>query len=135
MFTDKEIQYLHDQPLCRVATAQPDGTLQVSPVGFTYNPDTQTIDLMGLNLRKSRRFRNVADNGRIALVIDDVPSTDPWRVRSLEIRGHAEALTDVETPGHHDNAMIRVHPRRIIAIGVEDWDVDYTKQIPHSRNV
>ncbi|MFF1615571.1 PPOX class F420-dependent oxidoreductase [Amycolatopsis sp. NPDC058278] len=101
MFTDKETRYLADQPLCRVATARPEGTLQVSPIGFTYNPDTQTIDLMGLNLRKSRRFRNVADNGRIALVIDDVPSTNPWRVRSLEIRGHADALTNVETPGPH----------------------------------
>src|SRR3569833_678994 len=106
MFTDKEIQYLHDQPLCRVATAQPDGTLQVSPVGFTNNPSTQTIDQMNQHLRKSRQNRNVADNGRIALVIDDVPSTDPWRVRSLEIRVHAEAIADVETPGLHDNAMI-----------------------------
>jgi pyridoxamine 5'-phosphate oxidase family protein len=31
--------------------------------------------------------------------------------------------------------MIRVHPERIIAIGVENWDVDYTQQTPHSRNV
>ncbi|MDT8913612.1 PPOX class F420-dependent oxidoreductase [Amycolatopsis sp. PS_44_ISF1] len=135
MFTEKEIRYMAEQHLCRVATAQPDGTLQVSPVGFSYNPGTCTIDLLGLRLSTSRRFRNVADNGRIALVIDDVPSTDPWRVRSLEIRGHAEALTGVPTPEQYDNAMICVHPHRIIAIGVEDWDLDYTRQIPHSRTV
>ena len=45
IFTDVELEYLASQRLGRLATAQPDGTLQVSPVGFAYNPDTATIDI------------------------------------------------------------------------------------------
>ena len=37
--TPAEIGYLATQRLGRLATAQPDGTLQVSPAGFRYNAD------------------------------------------------------------------------------------------------
>src|SRR6266581_2024595 len=90
VFTDFEIEYLATQPLGRLATVQPDGTLQVSPVGFTYNAGTDTIDIGGHNMAASRKYRNIVDNGRVAFVVDDVVSVDPWRVRCLEIRGHAE---------------------------------------------
>jgi pyridoxamine 5'-phosphate oxidase family protein len=43
-FTDAELDYLAGQPLGRVATAQPNGTLQVSPVGFRYNSRTNTVN-------------------------------------------------------------------------------------------
>lgn len=46
-FTDTEVDYLSTQPLGRLATTQPDGTLQVSPVGFRYNYQTATIDIAG----------------------------------------------------------------------------------------
>jgi pyridoxamine 5'-phosphate oxidase family protein len=125
MFTDDEIAYLAAQPLGRLATAQPNGTLQVSPVGFSYNADEKAIDVTGHNLAKSKKFRNVAANGRVAFVVDDLPSTNPWRVRCLEVRGHAEALTGVNEPdGHLDDAVIRIRPERIIAFGMDDWDRD-----------
>jgi pyridoxamine 5'-phosphate oxidase-like protein len=41
-FTDTELEYLSSQRLGRLATAQPDGTLQVSPVGFRHNSTTGT---------------------------------------------------------------------------------------------
>lgn len=28
--------------------------------------------------------------GRVAFVVDDIASVEPWRVRCVEIRGHAE---------------------------------------------
>src|SRR6266516_5130205 len=62
MFTDAELDYLASQRLGRLATAQPDGTLQASPVGFRYNSRTGTIDIGGLRMAASRKFRNVADN-------------------------------------------------------------------------
>ena len=86
-FTDAELSYLAAQPIGRLATAQPDGTLQASPVGFRFNAATGTIDIGGYNMAASRKFRNVAANGRVAFVVDDVVSTSPWRVRCLEIRG------------------------------------------------
>ncbi|MFE3289260.1 PPOX class F420-dependent oxidoreductase [Rhodococcus sp. NPDC059234] len=82
-FTDAELHYLAGQPLGRLATAQPDGTLQVSPVGFRYNARTDTIDIAGRNTAASRKFRNVADNGRVAVVVDDLASVNPWRPHRL----------------------------------------------------
>jgi pyridoxamine 5'-phosphate oxidase family protein len=124
MFTEAELAYLGTQPVGRLATRQPNGTLQVNPVGFRYNPDEKTIDVTGYNLRHSKKFRNVATDDHVAFVVDDIPSTNPWRVRCLEIRGRAEALTEVTLPenDHLDNAVIRIHPQRILALGVEDWD-------------
>jgi len=112
MFTQPELDYLATQRLGRLATVQPDGTLQVNPVGFTYNPDTRTIDIGGYNMTASRKYRNVAANRRAAFVVDDVPSVDPWRVRCLEIRGRAEAV----------GPIIRIHPRRIISFGIDETD-------------
>jgi pyridoxamine 5'-phosphate oxidase family protein len=136
MFTEAELAYLADQPLGRLATAQPDGTLQANPVGFSYNPDTKTIDVTGHNLRHSKKFRNLVANDRVAFVVDDLPSTNPWRVRCLEVRGRAEALTGVNAPdGHFDDAVIRIHPERILAFGVEDWDRELSELETNIRNV
>ncbi|EMD27358.1 PPOX class F420-dependent oxidoreductase [Amycolatopsis azurea] len=136
MFSEAELDYLATQVLGRLATAQPDGTLQVSPVGYAYNVETRTIDIRGYELAKSKKFRNVAANGQVAFVVDDMPSQDPPRVRCLEIRGRAEALTGALTAdGHLDGAVIRIHPTRIISLGVDDPDHDPLDLVPHNRNV
>lgn len=99
---------------------QPNGTLQNSPVGFYFNAKLQTIDIGGRNMQASRKFRNLADSGRVAFVVDDIASTDPWRVRCLEIRGHAEAITDPEdSAARVPGAIIRIHPQRIISFGID----------------
>ncbi|WP_329055154.1 PPOX class F420-dependent oxidoreductase [Amycolatopsis sp. NBC_01488] len=136
MFTEAELAYLDAQPLGRLATRQPNGTLQVNPVGFRYNPDEKTIDVTGHNLRGSKKFRNLATDDHVAFVVDDQPSTNPWRVRCLEIRGRAEALTGVNLPDNHfDDAVIRIRPERILAFGVEDWDREPLELEPNIRNV
>ena len=61
-FKPHEIEYLRGAELGRLATARPDGTLQVSPVGFTYNERLGTIDIAGYRMSKSQKFRNVATN-------------------------------------------------------------------------
>lgn len=127
-FTATELAYLAEQRLGRLATVQPDGTPQVSPVGYRYNPETGTIDIVGYRMAASRKFRNVADNGRVAFVVDDLPSVDPWRVRCLEIRGHGEAI-DGPAP------TIRIHPRRVIAFGLDEPDRDAHHLTVHKRNI
>jgi pyridoxamine 5'-phosphate oxidase family protein len=129
VFTETEIVYLASQRLGRLATIQPNGTLQVSPVGFSYNPATSTIDINGYNLAKSQKFRNIAANGRAAFVVDDLVSVQPWRVRCLEIRGVAEALTTERGP------LIRVHPRRIISFGIDEPDTEAHSLTANNRNV
>ena len=119
-FTDAELGYLKSQRLGRLATVSPDGSPQNNPVGFRYNADTGTIDIGGLKMGGTRKFRNVQDNGRVAFVVDDVASVDPWRVRGVEIRGRAEALVD-QTPAepYLSREIIRIHPRRILSWGLD----------------
>lgn len=120
-FTVAEIEYLTSQRLARLATVQPDGSPQVKPVGFHYNDGLGTIDVTGFNLATSQKFRNVSRNGLAALVIDDIASTSPWRVRFLEIRGTAEALPAADGPaGSGDPAVIRIRPTRILSFGIEE---------------
>lgn len=120
VFTDGELAYLADQPLGRLATQQANGTLQVNPVSFVYNADRETIDIGGRDMENSRKFRNIAENGRVAFVVDDIASFDPWTVRCLEIRGHAEALPDpVDSVARTTGAIIRIHPQRIISWGID----------------
>ena len=128
-FTDDELAYLSTQRLGRLATVQPDGTLQVSPVGFHYNPTTSTIDIQGYRMAASRKFRNVADNGRAAFVVDDIVSVDPWRVRCLEIRGVAEAIEGPDAP------LIRLRPQRVISFGIDEPDTEAHSLTVNSRDV
>ncbi len=94
--------------------------MQNNSVGFYYNAKRQTIDIGGRNMQASRKFRNLADNSRVALVVDDIASIEPWRVRCLEIRGDAEALTDsADSATGFPGAIIRIHPRRIISFGID----------------
>ena len=78
----------------------------------------------------SRKFRNIAENGRVAFVVDDIVSTQPWRVRCLEIRGTAEAINTPE-----DGEIIRIHPRRVISFGIDGPDRDPHDLIANNRDV
>ncbi|MFQ6325978.1 MULTISPECIES: PPOX class F420-dependent oxidoreductase [unclassified Nocardia] len=117
--TPEQLEYLNTQRLGRLATVRPDGSPQNSPVGFRYNAELGTIDIGGWNMGASKKFRNLADNDRVAFVVDDVVSVQPWRVRCLEIRGTAEALTGVQSYIDGEiGELIRIHPHRIIAFGL-----------------
>jgi pyridoxamine 5'-phosphate oxidase family protein len=121
MFTDHELAYLADQRLGRLATAQPNGTLQNSPVSFGWNAATQTIDIGGHNMSASQKFKNVAKGSRVAFVVDDIKSVQPWQVRCLEIRGTAEAIVEPADSAAPvgDGPIIRIHPTRIISWGID----------------
>jgi pyridoxamine 5'-phosphate oxidase family protein len=129
-----EIAYLESQPLGRLATIQPDGSPQVKPVGFRYNPELGTVDVAGFAMSSSQKYRNVSRDGRAALVVDDIASTQPWRVRFLEIRGRAEAV-----PGDGDDtadtAVIRLYPGRVLSFGVEEPPEDPHRTQLHSRTL
>ncbi|QKT08744.1 PPOX class F420-dependent oxidoreductase [Gordonia sp. X0973] len=114
-FTESELAYLASQRLGRMATQKPNGTLQNSPVGFKVNADG-TIDVVGYQMSDSRKYRNIVDNGRVALVVDDVASVNPWRVRCVEIRGRGEAVPPTADAG----AKIRIHPTRVISFGLDE---------------
>jgi pyridoxamine 5'-phosphate oxidase family protein len=128
-FRPHEIEYMTSADLGRLATIKPDGTPQNSPVGFSYNAELGTIDIVGYQMSKSRKYRNIAVNPHVAFVVDDIASRDPWRVRCLEIRGTAEQAelpTAATEPNGDvlDTAIIRITPRRIIGFGIDDVDTE-----------
>ena len=121
VFSPAEIAYLQSQRLARIATVGPDGQPHVVPVSFRYNPDEDTIDVGGHGFAQRKKYRDVQRNPRVAIVVDDLASIDPWRPRMIEIRGEAEVLgTGGETIGRgFDPQMFRIRPRRIVGIGIE----------------
>ncbi len=93
-FTDAEVAYLQGQRLGRLATVDPAGQPHVVPVAFRYNPDQDTIDIGGHGFARRKKYRDVQRNPRVAFVVDDLASVDPWRPRMIEIRGEAEILSE-----------------------------------------
>lgn len=119
-FSDAELAYLAGQRLGRLATVRPDGAPQNNPVSFLYNAELDTIDIGGRNMGASRKFRNVRADDRVAFVVDDIASVTPWRVRCVEIRGTAEALTGQAPPRPGmSGELIRIHPDRVISFGLD----------------
>ena len=111
-FSDDELPYLiGKRRLGRLATVGKDGTPHVAPVGWSYNADLDTIDIGGRDFDQSKKFRDVKGSGRAAIVVDDLESVDPWRPRGVEVRGHAEAVSEPES-------MIRIHPDRVVSWGL-----------------
>jgi pyridoxamine 5'-phosphate oxidase family protein len=94
-FTEEEIGYLRSQRLARIATVGADGQPDVMPVGYQF--DGEYFYVGGMNPANTRKFRNVrSGNTRVALVIDDLVSVNPWTVRGLRIYGNAELVSRKE---------------------------------------
>ena len=120
-FTPEELSYLRDQPLGRLATVDERHAPQVVPVGFFDDEGTGEVSIGGIALGSTRKFRNVEATGRAALVVDDLASIDPWKVRGIEIRGHAEARRDVDPPRPGmSRELILIHPDRIRSWGLSE---------------
>jgi pyridoxamine 5'-phosphate oxidase family protein len=114
-FTGIELEYLKTQRLGRLATVNKNGEPQIAPVTFSYNVELDAIDIGGLNMGETQKYRNVAHNGLVSFVIDDV--LPPFQPRGVEIRGHAEALPDggQNISATFSPALIRLRPGRIIS--------------------
>ena len=90
-FTEEEVAYLKSQPLARLAIVGADGLPDVAPVGFEF--DGTYLYVGGRAPEQTRKFRNVrAGQTKVALVVDDLVSTDPWTPRGLRVYGTAELI-------------------------------------------
>lgn len=118
-FSESERAYLRTQRLGRMATVDPKGQPQANPVGF-FPQDDGTILIGGLALATTKKWRNLRTNPKVALVVDDVVSVDPWTVRGVDIRGEAELLTGPHDLGaHFSQELIRIHPHKIHSWGLD----------------
>ena len=89
-FTDEEIAYLRSQPLGRLATLGAGGQPDVVPVSVEFDGTFLWVG-GGATVRHTRKFRNIAaGNDKVALVVDDLVSLDPFIARGLRVYGHAE---------------------------------------------
>jgi pyridoxamine 5'-phosphate oxidase family protein len=119
-FTEQEREYLRTQRLGRLATVDGDGQPQNNPVGYFVDDELGVIDVGGRAMGSTKKYRNVQGNPLVSLVVDDLASVRPWRVRGVEVRGHAEALTDWSPPfPGYSREAIRIHPDRVISWGLD----------------
>ena len=109
-FSPDERAWLASQRLGRLATVSPDGVVGNAPVTYFVRSD-DTIDIGGMRMGATKKFRNVQAGSRVAFVVDLVDTSDGWHPIYLEIRGTAEALSDVEPPADgFSREIIRIHP-------------------------
>jgi pyridoxamine 5'-phosphate oxidase family protein len=124
-FTDAEIAYLRSGRLGRLATVNARGEPHVTPVGFHYHAELDTIDIGGGRggFGISRKFKDAQATGRAAFVVDDVvsgPDGQGRQIRGIEVRGTVEAHAsgyDELHPGM-DPAYLRLRPTRVISWGI-----------------
>jgi pyridoxamine 5'-phosphate oxidase family protein len=116
MFTKKENAYLQSQSLARIATVGPDDQPDVTPVGFEF--DGKAFYIGGHDVTQTRKYKNVQQgHKKVALVIDDLVSTNPWQPRGIRIYGTAEL---VEHQGYAGKGLyIRLLPQTSWSWGVE----------------
>ena len=89
-FTDEEIGYLRSQPLARLATIGDHDQPDVVPVAFEYDGSDFWIGGNGPSVAATRKFTNIdAGRRKVALVIDDLVSFDPFVARGIRIYGNA----------------------------------------------
>jgi pyridoxamine 5'-phosphate oxidase family protein len=117
-FTSQEIEYLQGQRLGRLATVSEQGEPHVVPVGFRYNPETDSIDIGGYNIVESKKYRDALRHGRVAFVVDDIQPS--WKPRMLEVRGSVEGLAEggkTIVEGFPPE-ILRITPTRIVSFGL-----------------
>ncbi|MFE1595507.1 PPOX class F420-dependent oxidoreductase [Nocardia sp. NPDC058705] len=127
-YTTNEQQFLAEAGIGRLATVSPDGVVQNNPTSYRVNDDG-TIDIGGMRMLTTRKYRNVEAGSRVSFVIDQQISLEPYEIRGIEIRGTAEALPDEKPPfPHQEPAIIRIHPDRIISWGIDGGSFDFTSR-------
>jgi pyridoxamine 5'-phosphate oxidase family protein len=129
LFTETEIEYIKSQRLARIATScsfspsdisscQPD----VAPVGFDF--DGEYFYVGGMNIFKSTKYKNVLVNNKVALVIDDLKSIDPWEPRGIRIYGIADTVDRqggyMSTSTHPQSRYIRIKPTKKWSWGIDE---------------
>src|SRR6185312_3879453 len=93
VFTGKELEYLGEQRLGRIATVGPDGQPHVVPTSFRYNAEHDAID-------------------------DVLPL---WQPRMIEVRGTAAVIpSGGKAFGERfEDTIVRIQPTRIISFGID----------------
>ncbi len=109
-FTEKQASYLMERSLARLATSSK-GQPHVVPIIYEF--DGSYLYFSGWNLSQTLMYRQIEDNNRVALVVDDEPGLpSQWDARGVEVRGIAEIMHC------HDSAYVRITPVKSVSWGL-----------------
>jgi pyridoxamine 5'-phosphate oxidase family protein len=119
LFSELELKYLKTQYLARVATVSGSGQPEVSPVGFEYDGKYFYVGSYKQDIFfKTWRYKNItAGNAKVSLVVDDLESVDPWKVRGIKVKGTAEVVKHNGEFG--EGSYLRITPSTSISWGIE----------------
>jgi PPOX class probable F420-dependent enzyme len=115
------VEFLTAARVGRLATAGADARPLVVPVCYVFDGTRvySAVDAKPKRTRELRRLRNVAENPRVALVVDEYDE-DWTRLRYVIVEGHADVLTGgVEFAGAIDGLVAKYPQYRTLALSRE----------------
>jgi pyridoxamine 5'-phosphate oxidase family protein len=90
-FTDDEVEFLRSQGIARLATLADEEQPDVVPVAVEFDGTYFWVGGSGESVLRTRKVRNVrAGRRKVALVVDDLPSLDPFVARGIRVYGVAD---------------------------------------------
>jgi pyridoxamine 5'-phosphate oxidase family protein len=126
-FSEMESHYLKSQRLARIATvgsSEEKGAIQPDVVVVGFDFDGEYFYVGGMNLVKSTKYKNVQKNNKVAIIIDDLKTADPWDPRGVRICGTADIVTRqggyMDRTGHSNDQYIRITPYKKWSWGIEE---------------
>ena len=113
-FSQKELEYMKEQWVGRLATVSKKQTPQLTPVGFAADENRVYMNIK----HTSHKARNIRGNPLVSFVVDDFPS---WEViRGVLIRGRAKLVSGGESHETGKALIYEKYPRYEAEYGVRE---------------
>jgi pyridoxamine 5'-phosphate oxidase family protein len=136
-FTDKEMAYLREQRIGRLATVDSKGRPHVVPTGFNLDGDKGVLEIGAHDLpdrgQKRLYVSHIRANPYVAFVVDDLVTEPTWAPRGVSVRGPAQI---------HPEGSERLAPGfgpiwvEIVPESISAWGIDTSAyEPPNSRKV
>jgi len=133
-FTDKEVAYLGEQRIGRLATVDSKGRPHVVPTGFNLDTDKGILEIGAHDLPdRGQKRLHIRANPYVAFVVDDLVTEPTWAPRGVSVRGRARI---------HPEGGERLAPGfgpiwvEIIPESISAWGIDTSAyEPPNSRKM
>ncbi|HYP45593.1 MAG TPA: PPOX class F420-dependent oxidoreductase [Propionibacteriaceae bacterium] len=90
-FRDDEVEFIRSHGIARLATVGEDMQPDVVPVAIEFDGAHFWVGGPGASFLRTRKVGNVrAGRTKVALVVDDLPSLDPFVARGIRVYGLAD---------------------------------------------
>ena len=77
-----------------------------------------------MNLARSTKYKNVHRNNKVAVIIDDLKTVEPWDPSGMKIYGTADIVSSqggyMDRTGHSNHQYIRITPYKKWSWGIEE---------------